>query len=370
MANLLIPTLYGQNYWDEPIIQGISLQFHITAKCDQKCKHCYMYNTPSYNEQLENALSKEEIFELFDQFREFFTEYHCGGAIAITGGDPILSPFFWDVLTYIKYSYSFFNEISILGNSYHITPEVSRRLKENGVNMYQISIDGLEETHDRLRRPGSFQDALRALKVLHNAGIKTVVSFTLSKMNAKDFIPLMEFLDEQEYIDYFGFDRLIPMGNASDKTDQMFTPTEYRELLFEIFKREVIIKPRLISSRKENLWRLLFFELGLVDPLDTETSRLLAGCSAGTATVTVLADGTVYTCRRLELAAGKFPQNTFKDIFIHNPITPLLRDVNKYEACNTCPLRGYCRGCPASKFAMTGDLTARDPLCWRNQNAI
>jgi len=256
MANLQIPIFYGQNFSDEPIIQGISLQFHITANCDQRCKHCYMYKTSSYKEQLKNSLTKEEIFELFDQFREFFTEYHCGGNIAITGGDPILSPYFWDVLAYIKNSYPSSSEISILGNSYHITSEVALRLRENNVQNYQISIDGLEDTHDFLRKPGSFQDSLRALTVLHNSGIKTVVSFTLSKMTGKDLIPLLEFLDKQEYIDFFGFDRLTPIGNASDKSDEMFTPSEYRELLFEIYKREVIKNPRLISSRKENMWRV------------------------------------------------------------------------------------------------------------------
>jgi hypothetical protein len=54
-----------------------------------------MYNTSSYKEQLKNPLTKEEIFELLDQFREFFIECHCGGLIAITGGDLLLSPCFW-----------------------------------------------------------------------------------------------------------------------------------------------------------------------------------------------------------------------------------------------------------------------------------
>lgn len=370
MANLLISTLYGQDFSDEPFIQGLGLQFHITVMCDQRCKHCYMYNTSSYKEQLENELKKDEIFELLDQFHEFLAKYQCGGMIAITGGDPILSPHFWDVLTHIKKSYPSSIEISILGNSYHITPQVARHLKENNVGIYQISIDGLEETHDYLRKPGSFHDALRALKVIHNAGIMTVVSYTLSKMNEKDFFPLIDFLEKQDYIDVFGFDRLTPMGNASDQTEEMFTAIEYRNFLFEVFKREVLKKTRLFSSRKEKMWRLLFYELGLVDPFDPYTSRIFAGCSAGMGTITVLANGTVYACRRLELPAGKFPQSNFKEIFIHNSLTSKLREIDKYEKCNNCPLRGYCRGCIATKYAVTGNLYAPDPLCWRNLNAI
>lgn len=366
MANLQLPLFYGQNHSDEPYIQGITLQYHITADCDQRCKHCYMYNTTSYKNQIENALSKEEIFELFKQFRDFFSEYHCGAKISITGGDPILSPYFWDVLSYLKHNYPSSVEIAILGNSYHISTESAQRLYEHGISCYQISLDGLQEKHDYLRKPGSFQDALRALKILHDAGIKTVVSYTLSRMNGEDFIPLLDFLDTQEYVDFFGFDRLTPIGNAIDKSKEMFSPSEYREFLFEVFKREIFKKPRLITSRKENMWRLLFYELGLVDPIDTSTSRILAGCSAGIGTLSVLADGTVYTCRRLELPAGKFPQKTFKEIFVNNPITEKLRDFNKYEKCINCPLMSYCRGCIATKFAISGSLYAPDPLCWRN----
>jgi len=365
MANIAISPIYGQNFLDQPAIQGMFLQFHITVQCDQNCIHCYMFNTPSYKDQLKNSLSKSEMYELFDQYREFFTEFNTFGGISITGGDPILSPYFWDVIEYIDETYPAYNEISILGNSYHITPEIAHRLRENSVTTYQISIDGLEKTHDYFRKEGSFQDALRGLRILHNEGIRTVVSFTLSKLNAADLVPLMEFLDGQKYIDSFGFDRLTPMGNASNDADEMFDPKEYQEFLFNVFKHEILENPRIISFRKEKLWRLLFAELGLTDPFDSQTSRILSGCSAGLGTLAVLADGTVYTCRRLEIPAGKFPQKTIKDIFINNPVTAKLRNVDKYEGCNICPLRAYCRGCIATKFAMTDDLYARDPLCWR-----
>jgi len=40
------------------------------------------------------------------------------------------------------------------------------------VTMYQISLDGLRETHDYFRKPGSFDDALRAYEVLKKQAFK------------------------------------------------------------------------------------------------------------------------------------------------------------------------------------------------------
>lgn len=86
MANLMISALYGNDYSKLPGIMGIALQFHLTSLCDQNCKYCYMHDSPSFRQQLKNAMSKEDIFSLLEQYREFFTEYQCSNMLAITGG--------------------------------------------------------------------------------------------------------------------------------------------------------------------------------------------------------------------------------------------------------------------------------------------
>lgn len=69
MANALIPNLYSGDLAETGSgIRGISLQFHITAACDQNCKHCYMHNSDSYRSQIENPLSKEDVLHLIDEY--------------------------------------------------------------------------------------------------------------------------------------------------------------------------------------------------------------------------------------------------------------------------------------------------------------
>lgn len=46
---------------------------------------------------------------------------------------------------------------TILGNPFHLTRENLKRLKEGICDKYQLSIDGMEKTHDWFRKPGSFR---------------------------------------------------------------------------------------------------------------------------------------------------------------------------------------------------------------------
>ena len=367
MANLVLNGLYGSNLLEYTnLLQGISLQFHLTAKCDQRCKHCYMFDSEFYEKQIKQPLTKEEVFRLIDEYCTFINDYHCKGEIALSGGDPILSPYFWDVLEYIHIKYSTFCVVGVLGNPYHIDVINAKRMKKYGVKYYQVSIDGLQKTHDYLRKPGSFNDSLRALQALHNERISTIVSFTISKLNYKDLIPLYNFLDSLDYVDIFGFNRLVPTGNGKHMKNSMFTPEEYRKFLFDVYSEMVSKRRRLYISMEDKMWRPFLYDMGLTDPLpDVQNKKCISGCMCGTATTSVLADGTMFPCRRMEKSAGKFPEKSFRELFIHNEVTKQFRQYEKYDGCCNCELFKFCRGCPAIKYATTGDFYHEDPNCWR-----
>lgn len=101
----------------------------------------------------------------------------------ITGGDPILHPDFWRLLSLIKE-----HEIpfTILGNPFHLTDEVCRLLKSYGCQKYQLSLDGMRETHDWFRKPGSFDCTLEKIGCIKRAGIRSVIMTTVSGTNIKE----------------------------------------------------------------------------------------------------------------------------------------------------------------------------------------
>ena len=75
---------------------------------------------------------------------------------------------------------------TILDNPFHLTDEVCQKLKEYGCEKYQLSLDGVRETHDWFRNPGSFDVTLEKIGCINRAGIRSVIMTTVSGMNIKE----------------------------------------------------------------------------------------------------------------------------------------------------------------------------------------
>jgi len=67
-----------------------TLQWHLTARCQQNCLHCYMKDEPTYFSELKNELPTEVCFKIIDDFAKSFSPYCHGLRINFTGGDPLL----------------------------------------------------------------------------------------------------------------------------------------------------------------------------------------------------------------------------------------------------------------------------------------
>lgn len=225
----------------------------------------------------------------------------------------------------------------------------------------------MPDTHDRLRgRSGHFEETIRAIRTLARVGIRSAVMFTLSRHNASDLIPVIR-LVAKEGVDRFDFARLVPIGSARGLTDQMLTPHEYRSLLVEVLEQYWRLHEagcRTSFGRKDHLWKLLYQELGLLGPLAND-DRIIGGCSIGSGILTILADGTVYACRRLPIKVGHVPEESVRQILVHSPELHAMRRVNSLAKCAECDLLTVCRGCPAVAYGATGDYTSPDPQCWK-----
>ncbi len=80
--------------------------------------------------------------------------------------------------------------------------------------------------------------------------------------------------------------------------------------------------------------------------------------------LTVLADGTVYACRRFKSPIGKVPEQNFDDLFFSQTMQQY-RNPSNYEKCGQCQLFTYCRGCSAVSHCVTGSWQSVDPQCWK-----
>jgi MoaA/NifB/PqqE/SkfB family radical SAM enzyme len=340
-----------------------TFQWHVTARCDADCGHCYMRDAPDYRRQVDGELGHRECIKVLDDM-EHFSEWHdVRVRLNITGGDPLLKD---GVIELIREAKERGLLVGILGNPGHLDWETAWALRDAGVFRYQLSIDGRRETHDALRgRPGHFDDTLRAIRLLREVGIPSVVMFTVSRRNAGELIDVIR-LCAREGVGVFDFSRLVPIGRGEGM--EMVSAIEYRDLLRAADAEYARLRARgcrTFFGRKEGLWSLVEYERSGL-PAMRDDVAVMSGCSVGSRSLTILADGTVYPCRRLPIPIGKVPGECLADIFHGSPVLDGLRQVQSMERCGPCALLKVCRGCMAvaAATAASGDPKAPDPQCW------
>lgn len=302
-------------------MEYFAFQWHITEDCDQRCRHCYIYALGSHAKFQEMAL--EDMVTVLENCKTFCQKAGRLPYFYITGGDPILHPQFWALMKLLKLSNIPF---ALMGNPFHLTADVCHRLKDYGCRKYQLSLDGLRETHDGIRQqPGSYDATMAAIPLLRDAGIDVAIMTTVSRWNYRDMM----------------------------------------EQCWEKFQKYRAQGCGTTFNLKDHLWTLFLYEKGLFDPKAyPEDEYVYEGCNCGNCHLTILSDGAVYACRRMESKVGNALTDDLYDLFT-GPKLDQYRVYEKFEKCSKCELLRFCRGCPAVAAGYHGDMYAPDPECWK-----
>lgn len=140
----------------------------VTLNCNARCLMCDIWKQPSTGE-----MQPAEYLQLPASLRE----------INLTGGEPFLRQDLPEVIAAIRQACPRARlVISTNGLLVDRMQEMAPQLLRQGSAVaVRVSIDGLEETHDRLRGvPGGFARALRGLERLREAGVQDLgVGMTL-----------------------------------------------------------------------------------------------------------------------------------------------------------------------------------------------
>ena len=334
---------------------GFCLQWHITNRCDQRCKHCYIFSSGKQSPIIEWGISQATI--LLDDFLSFCETYQKVPFVAITGGDPLLHPQFWQIVELIKKRGI---GLSMMGNPFHLTENVAKKLfVDYDVIDYQMSLDGLKETHDAIRKPGSFDSTISKLKEMIEWGYPTKVMTTVSKSNYAE-LPELTRLLVNIGVKMVHFARYCP---THGDTDQNIPPDEYRKLLENMWQvYDELNWSDTIFHLKDHLWQALLYEKGELKPKND--GIVYGGCHCGVSHMTILEDGTVYACRRMESPIGKVPDQSLSEIFFGKELGKY-RQIEQIDGCKDCELLHYCRGCRAVAAGSTGNFLSKYPSCWR-----
>lgn len=333
----------------------LNLQFHITGRCNLKCKHCYRESTP------DDELSLVNIKAVIEQFLILSKEYNklhnikkrCH--INITGGEPFFRSDIKEILKYLGEKRDLVT-YGVLSNGSFIDDEIILLLKETQASFVQLSIDGDKKIHDELREVGDYARVFSVAKQLEDNGIRTFISFTANKENYK-CLPTVAKECRKKGITKLWSDRLVPIGKGVDLETVKITEKELPEYIAYLKKAQgSYITNKLCSKTKVLMNRALQF---------INSEGPVYSCSAGRSLIVVDEFGGVLPCRRLPIYCGDVFSSSLKEIYFNNEIFQKLRQSTIPAECKKCEYSLFCKGgAKCQSYAQYGSFDFADPACF------
>jgi len=347
--------------------------WNVTSACNLKCTHCY-----AATEGAPDELNTGDALGVIDDLAAF----GCP-VLLFSGGEPFVRP---DILTLAKYAAGKGLRVVFSTNGTLIDEKMAAEIKAIGASYAGISIDGMEDVHDRFRAcKGAFKQSLAAIRHCREAGVKVGLRVTMTKDNVGE-IPAIFDLMEAENIPRICLYHLVYCGRGAEIAEHDLDPELRRATIDLIIDRtkqlhdkgfpvEVLtvdnhcdgpyLYMRMLregNSRAEEVMELL---------------RMNGGNSTGHGLACISWDGTVYPDQFWRnKPVGNVRENPFSQIWGHPEEGSLLAQLREKKIhvtgkCVKCRFLDVCGGnFRARAEAATGELWGVDPACYLTDEEI
>jgi len=351
---------------DKGLDYPITIQWHITTKCQNSCKHCYMYDPQTYYRERERTLTLSQKIEILNQLDEFGRKYgFTFKHFYLIGGDPLLAD---DVFDFIKELRKRSKTVSLAGNPDTLTDENCKKLKKFGIRSFNLSLDGMEQTHDLIRGQGNFKRTIDGFKQLAKYGIHSTTMISLNSFNVAEFFDVLDYVFYKTKSRGMAFDFCVNIGNAKEMKSTI-TPETALDIASRYLDKKKAYKNKrsdFIFGEKSGFIRLLHIYRKDTVSFENETAKFTDGCLIGSRCQTIISDGTLLLCRRLPVILGRLPEESFENIFLSNEILKKFRRPQFFGDCGKCIGWNWCRGCPAISNGEYGNPYKKPSVCFAN----
>jgi radical SAM additional 4Fe4S-binding domain len=303
----------------------------LTDSCNLHCLHCGSSCGEKTGHFIETGLlvrALETVAEDFDPKSVM---------ICLTGGEPLLHPDFFPIAEKI-HSLGF--PWGITTNGTLIDKRSAERMASLGLKSATLSLDGLEDTHDRLRgAKGCFDKVVAAAENLRQAGIKVQITSVIHRRNYHELEPLYELVCGMK-AESWRVINIEPIGRALLHGDLLLSDEQMLGLLG--FIREKRYSSRTPMDVCFGCSHYLSFEY------EHELRDNYFLCGSGIYVGSILCSGDIYSCldieRRPELIQGNIARDRFSDVW-RDGFREFRTDRTALcEECRKCDEREFCAG--------------------------
>ena len=342
-------------YIGSPVLKSIintnrvlKVWFHITNKCNFRCKYCFLNKTSKY---MGLELAKKAVLKtILDAKKHGFEKVF----LVFAGGEPLLE--FKKIVTLVEYGNLLSKKtgiamrFNIITNGVLITKEVANQIKKNDIGV-SISLDGLNDYHNSHRifagGLGTFKFVERGILQLQQSGVKIHIGITITSNNIVHMPDLTRFLLKSDM--YFSYN--LFKETSCNKTQMEATNDD---LIKYLGKSLMIIYH---NPPPFNVMNTLFDTISFKQPKLT--------CSMGTSYITIKPDGQIASCPFIiERSIGSINEDIINTMQKGNFIKPSGLTVEGKNVCNKCQWKYICHGgCPIHTFQLKGTYATNSPYC-------
>jgi radical SAM protein with 4Fe4S-binding SPASM domain len=333
--------------------------WEITARCDLRCDHCLIDGGPAQADEL----STDEALGLVDQLAQLGV-----GAVSLTGGEPLLRPDWEPIARRIRERGMI---LRLSSNGHLLADRTLASLVGLGCELYTLSLDGLEATHDRVRHGprgeggrSSFRRVVAALERLRGTPIRTEAITSVGRHNLRELSAIHDLLKRLGVSMWMlqlahRTGRMAQPGPAQDAVGPL---TEDELLEVEAFIVAVSADPALQPIAHNSVGYMSRAEPVLRSSGRKGPARFWTGCACGKASVGIAPDGGVKGCAN-QIGAPFVVGNVREE-----PLRAIWEDRARWHwldpppermtgACAGCALAAICQaGCTALAHSATGGL--------------
>jgi radical SAM protein with 4Fe4S-binding SPASM domain len=346
-------------------LNGSIAIWNFTNRCNLSCLHCYS----KASLEARDRLTTEKVFETIAQLRRAGIKF-----VIFSGGEPLVRKDIFDIAERMREE-GIFTYLST--NGLYIHKSNVRRIIDT-FGYIGISIDGTEEVHERFRGlAGSYRMSLGAIDMIHDAGGKVGVRFTITKETASSLPHIFE-LAESKGIDKVYISHLVYSGRGLDNLKMDLDKNERRKAVeyiidkaFEYYNegRDIDIVTGNMEMDAIMLYERLKREYPEAAERLLDRLREWGGNSAGRNLVNIDSEGNVKPDPFFPVTIGNIFERPFDEIW-HDSQNDLLRRLRQHPRriggkCSECSWIDVCNGGSRPRaWAIHGDLWAEDPSCY------
>jgi MoaA/NifB/PqqE/SkfB family radical SAM enzyme len=293
----------------------LSAFIDLTWRCNLGCYYCYQQNYPHVTE-----LSTAAWLAIFEELARSGCLY-----VTFSGGEPLLRDDFAALVRGVRATGC---GLSLITNGTRLSPAHVALFDEVGIMDVGVSLlaaDG--QLHDQLCGvPGSFANVRKALQMLREAGIRTIIKHSVSAANFGHYRRLGELADELGAL--LECDSLVlPSVNGTVSAFSL-SPAQQAQVLSELYP-----EPQTPPSPPPSLdWNLR--------------------CDAGRSLCGITPDGELLPCSLVPLSFGNLAASPFEQAEFRR------QEACVASACLDCAHASTCSRCYGVAARETGHWQA------------